>query len=160
MDASICVITSLRIVFTVMLIRNPLNASYWVAPNGLCLILEPLLGIINACIPLLGPLKAKFRLKSWLRPINSKSRIYGDGGVELKSKDSSGLSHFKRLEGSHAHTFRSVSTEAEAEAESIDQRFSAESKEQSVLQQGRLSPSRGDRINVTRDWTVSTQLAH
>lgn len=80
---SICVITLFRIIYTVKIDAQDVTKSY--ASVGILSLLEPLLGVINACLPFMKPILRKFtqaKMLAWTKGTGTGTSASGGSNVD------------------------------------------------------------------------------
>ncbi len=103
LNVSICIITILRI--KALYDLDLTDITFSIAPMGLYTLLEPTLGIVNACLPVIQPVLHKLPqlgLSSWLQGTTKRSLTGSGGPSSHQHRCESKAQRFQRLDD---HTF-------------------------------------------------------
>lgn len=153
----ICILSAVRIHAIATL--DYLDFSYSVVPDGVYSVLEPYLGVINACLPLLQPIVNRIATTRFWTSLRGTSR----GAVT--SEDESGNPKTIGSKGKHER-FRHLDVESTTSKDDQYPLTSVTGLEQvntAKVYTGNSVPHGPDgSIGITRDWNVksyATQLS-
>lgn len=147
---SICIITTLRVRYIVDLDYSNTTKSF--ASVGLLAILEPLLGIVNACLPVMRPVLQKFSKTNLLsrtgKNTNASGRASGHKVFTVGSGSGQG-NYFRRL-GEGSYPLKGMNSEATSSRPLNYGDSTSGLAEEEV--------DNAKRIYVRREWDVKTAV--
>lgn len=163
---SICIISVLRVVSVKQL--NYSDLSYNVVLDVMWTTLEPTLGIINACLPMLQPVASKIsqsQLLSYARGLSSKgstSRLfrtgrsstrppYSDGSDRSKNFDKK---NFKLMHAGQYSLTELYTTQNEISGTGIDREPASQATVRSAVN---ITNAGEDQIKIKKVWEVQSE---
>ncbi|KAI9702670.1 MAG: hypothetical protein M1820_006054 [Bogoriella megaspora] len=141
------------------------DSTYWISINGIFLILEPNLGIINACLPILKPIIPRLRPKKVLWPSFSHKSSESTA-IQLHTVTREDARYFKRLEDVpclpgdiEAQTINEVTAQSQSDITGLGDILPTGARR--VQDEGSRPRLPANAITVTASWDVqSTPTDH